>query len=90
MKESNTIQTKEPLLNNVNTVKKGEQPELRSINSKKDDSHVDVPSTSKQMTDEELVRKRDQVIAAFRKKGLRNIQPSVIDEEDDPYWSPRP
>ena len=90
LKESNTIQTKEPLLNNVNTVKKGEQPELRSINSKKDDSHVDVPSTPKQMTDEELVRKRDQVIAAFRKKALRNIQPSVIDEEDDPYWSPRP
>ena len=90
LKESNTIQTKEPLLNNVNTVNKGKQSELRSINSKKNDSHVDVPSTPKQLTDEELVRKRDQVIAAFRKKELRNIQPSVIDEEDDPYWSPRP
>ena len=42
------------------------------------------------MTDEELARKRVQVIAAFRKKELRNIQPSVIDEEDDPYCSPRP
>ena len=42
------------------------------------------------MTDKKLGRKHDQVIEAFRKKALRNIQPSVIDEEDYPYWSPRP
>ena len=108
LKESNTIQTKEPLLNNLNKeknvnnhflnsnienkveVEKGKEPELRSINSKKVNSIVDVPSTPKRMTDEELARKRDQVLAAYRKKEGSKVQPSVIDEEDDPYWPPRP
>ena len=108
LKESNTIQTKEPLLNNVNkakndknhfsnsiiekevTVEKWKQPELRSINSKKDNSRVDVPSKLKRMTDEELARRRDQVLTAYRKNKSTKVQPSVIDEEDDPYWPPRP
>ena len=108
LKESNTIQTKEPLLNNVNkakndknhfsnsiiekevTVEKWKQPELRSINSKKDNSRVDVPSKLKRMTDEELARRRDQVLTAYRKNKSTKVKPSVIDEEDDPYWPPRP
>jgi len=42
------------------------------------------------MTDEELARKRDQVLQAYRKNAWSKVKPSVIDEEDDPYWSPRP
>ena len=72
------------------TVEKWKQLELRSFNSKKDISRVDGPSNLNRMTDEELARRRDQVLTAYRKKAWRNIQPSVIDEEDDPYWPPRP
>ena len=56
----------------------------------KDNSHVDVPSKSKRMTDEGLERRRDQVLTAYRKNKSTKVQPSVIDEEDDPYWPPRP
>ena len=42
------------------------------------------------MTDEELARRRDQVLTAYRKNKSTKVQPSVIDEEDDPYWPPRP
>ena len=72
------------------TVEKWKQQELRSINSKKDNSRVDVPSKLKRMTDEELARRRDQALTAYRKKAWNKVQPSVIDEEADPYWPPRP
>ena len=51
---------------------------------------VDVPSKLKRMTDEELARRRDQVLTAYRKNKSTKVQPSVIDEEDDPFWPPRP